>query len=628
MKALSIKFKLVLLATLAGLGMMLMALLQYSAQIQQNELNSIRVLVAELNSDMLTLRRHEKDFLARNDLKYKDKFSAGVEQMRANMNSLDAALVDKFSDSSQVAELRDIIASYEEKFFTLVALQQKIGLNHKDGLYGALRQAVHTSEELISAQRDERLAKDMLLLRRREKDFMLRNDPKYVEKFNQDLVVFYADLDASLHSVETRQAIRSSMDDYRRDFLRLVDGTKEKGLSSEDGIRGEMRTTIHQSEEILAEIATTLGARIEDSIHAQNTRSTVAVLIMVLVIMSAVGFIALSITRPLKKLESIMQRASHDHDLTIRAEISGRDEIASMAAAYNAMISEFGQLMQSVLSSSVQLGAAAEQLSTINQSAQEGMSRQSRETEQVAAAMNEMTATVREVASNAQHAADASNTADKETRAGKSVVAENMNSIRSLSNEVQSTAQTVQELCSESENIGTVLSVIRGIAEQTNLLALNAAIEAARAGEQGRGFAVVADEVRSLAQRSQQSTQEIQEIIERLQHSAAHAVAAMEQGQEKAEASVSKAESVGASLDNITRAVSAISEMNIQIASAAEEQTAVSEEINRNIVNINGIATETAINTGQTTETSESLARLARELHKLVGRFKLSGSAT
>jgi methyl-accepting chemotaxis protein len=289
------------------------------------------------------------------------------------------------------------------------------------------------------------------------------------------------------------------------------------------------------------------------------------------------------------------------------------------------MISEFGQLMQSVLSSSVQLGAAAEELGTINQSAQEGMSRQSRETEQVAAAMNEMTATVREVASNAHHAADASNTADKETRAGKSVVAENMNSIRSLSNEVQSTALTVQELCSESENIGTVLSVIRGIAEQTNLLALNAAIEAARAGEQGRGFAVVADEVRSLAQRSQQSTQEIQEIIERLQQSAAHAVAAMEQGQEKAEASVSKAESVGASLDNITRAVSAISEMNIQIASAAEEQTAVSEEINRNIVNINGIATETAINTGQTTETSESLARLAHELHNLVGRFKLSG---
>jgi methyl-accepting chemotaxis protein len=233
-----------------------------------------------------------------------------------------------------------------------------------------------------------------------------------------------------------------------------------------------------------------------------------------------------------------------------------------------------------------------------------------------------MAATSQEVARNTAAAANAARQADSETQAGREVVNQAIDAIDHLAQEVVSAADVIHRLEAESGKIGTVLDVIRGIAEQTNLLALNAAIEAARAGEQGRGFAVVADEVRTLATRTQESTQEIQKMIERLQTGAKSAVQVMEQGRSKAQVSVQQAARAGTSLDTIATAVSAISDMNAQIASAAEEQGAVAEEINRNITNISQIANQTASGAEQTATASAELAKLAARLQTHVGRFK------
>ena len=245
------------------------------------------------------------------------------------------------------------------------------------------------------------------------------------------------------------------------------------------------------------------------------------------------------------------------------------------------------------------------------------------ETEQVATAMNEMSATVAEVTQNATSAADATNTADVEAKTSNEVVQSSMQAIEQLSSEIQNAATVIKDVESDSEKIGSVLDVIKGIAEQTNLLALNAAIEAARAGEQGRGFAVVADEVRSLASRTQQSTTEIEEMIVRLQTGSRTAVEVMEKSQEQANISVDQSKEASHSLHVITKSVGIINEMNTQIATASEQQSATTEEINSNINNISHLAEDNATGANQTNLAANQVAELAEQLTQLVKQFKI-----
>jgi methyl-accepting chemotaxis protein len=250
--------------------------------------------------------------------------------------------------------------------------------------------------------------------------------------------------------------------------------------------------------------------------------------------------------------------------------------------------------------------------------------RQRSETDQVATAINQMTATVQEVASNATNAAASANSADNNAKVGKEVVAATSDAISRLADEVENATNVIKGVEQDSASIGSVLDVIKGIAEQTNLLALNAAIEAARAGEQGRGFAVVADEVRSLASRTQESTQEIEEMIAKLQTGSKNAVGVMEQSREQAQAGVEQAREAAEALESITGAVATINDLNTQIASAAEEQSAVSEEINRSVVSISQISEETATGAEQTTSSANDLSKLAGDLQGLVSQFRVS----
>ena len=328
--------------------------------------------------------------------------------------------------------------------------------------------------------------------------------------------------------------------------------------------------------------------------------------------------------RPLKQLHDRLQNiASADADLSQRVEIRSKDEIGEIAGAFNHIMENFRVMVSSVVGATRELRASTEHLRTLSERSAGGVQRQRSEVEQVATAMNEMAATVQEVARNAQGAADAADSARGEAEAGKQVVAATMTAIDALAADVGRAAQVIQALDSRSSEIGGILDVIRGVAEQTNLLALNAAIEAARAGEQGRGFAVVADEVRTLASRTQRSTHEIQQMIEKLQSGAAEAVSVMEAGTRRARESVEQASRAQMSLEGITYAVTTINDMNAQIASAAEEQLAVAEEINRNITNISHVSEESADGARETSSSSEQLARLSDELYQLVARFKV-----
>lgn len=336
------------------------------------------------------------------------------------------------------------------------------------------------------------------------------------------------------------------------------------------------------------------------------------------------GWLSAQMVRPLRlAVQSMEDIAGGEGDLTRRLPVEGRDEMSRLAAAFNTFIARVQDTVRHVMDSSGKVSGSAAGVLDVTLATGDGVQRQRSEIESVATAMNEMTATVQEVARNAAHAAVAATEANGEAQSGRRVVEESIQSIRTLAADIVATAESIDRLSADSDAIGSVMDVIRGIAEQTNLLALNAAIEAARAGEHGRGFAVVADEVRTLAQRTQQSTREIQTMIERLQSGARDAVAAMERGRERTETTVRQAAGAGESLAAITRSVASISDMNTQIATAAEEQSAVAEEINRNIATINSVADETAAGAAQTASASEALAALATDLQAAVARFKV-----
>ncbi len=318
-----------------------------------------------------------------------------------------------------------------------------------------------------------------------------------------------------------------------------------------------------------------------------------------------------------------MEAMTETEDLSRSVAIHAQDEVGAMGHAFNRMIGKFRHSLEAVAGVTRTLGEVSERVSNVAEKTHSAVMEQRQETDMVASAMNEMSATVQEVARHATQTASASSGADDESRLGVRVATEALDGIEILIHDIENAAQVIKQVEADSVSIGMVLGVINGIAEQTNLLALNAAIEAARAGEQGRGFAVVADEVRTLASRTQKSTEEIQATIEQLQNGVRNAVKAMEGAQIKAHAGSDSVAKVAQSLNVIAGEVGTINDMNTQIATAAEEQSAVAEEINRNITTISVIADTTSTDAQQTSQISEELVRLAAELNRLVSQFKL-----
>jgi methyl-accepting chemotaxis protein len=334
-------------------------------------------------------------------------------------------------------------------------------------------------------------------------------------------------------------------------------------------------------------------------------------------------FIVRGIMQPINATNTVLKDITEQGDLTKRVAITSGDEIGEMGEYFNAFVSKLQGIIKEVVESATQLSVAAEQMSKVAADTNEGLNRQNSETVQVATAMTEMAATVDEIARNSQSGSDAASSSDKEAKSGNQAVSITIKTISELAEDVENSAMILENLKGDSENISAVLDVIKNIADQTNLLALNAAIEAARAGEQGRGFAVVADEVRTLAQRTQDSTSEIENLISALQKGAESAVNAMQQNRTKAAETVEQAAKAGEFLESITQGVSTILDMNSQIAVSSEEQAAVAQDINRSIVSIQSISDETSVGATQTSESSKEVTILGNRLRNLVEQFRV-----
>ncbi|RRW54210.1 methyl-accepting chemotaxis protein [Stutzerimonas stutzeri] len=360
-----------------------------------------------------------------------------------------------------------------------------------------------------------------------------------------------------------------------------------------------------------------------------ESRSSLTTMLIIGVLIAVAGLLAIwlisrRITRPLRDMVVMLDNIGQgEGDLTQRLHIDSRNELGQIATGFNTFLTRLQGMISGVVGSVQKVSDASEHTADIAIRTDKGVQTQLAEIELVATAVHEMTATAQDVARNATQAAEAASHADRAANQGRHIVQDTGATITELAGEIGRAVDVVQTLARDSENIDAILVTIRSIAEQTNLLALNAAIEAARAGEQGRGFAVVADEVRNLAQKTQQATGEIQQMIQQLQNGTRDVVQVMEQSQSRTQRSVEQADAAAEALQAITQAVSLINDMNNQIASAAEEQSAVAEDINRNVTNIGQVAQDVAGGAEEASQASAGLTRLAEQQRRLINQFKV-----
>ncbi|HDS1816990.1 methyl-accepting chemotaxis protein [Pseudomonas putida] len=591
--------------------------------------------ISQLNKDLTDLRIARLQYMIANG---DDAAAANTLAKLEAFSNQQARLVDTFKSPDNVKllhELGQTISQYKVSLGTMRA-----GYNATQTAREAMTASAAKADQAMDAISQEvmarpetdsaRLAQYQLISKARQQLLQVRIDVRgYIadnSAVNEQAAL--RQLEAALAEVDTLKRQLPAADARLQQFEQSVQAYRDAVRQFRDALanitsaRAEMTVQgadIVKTSDALYKIQ--LERRDIESAQARSLQAIATLLALLVGVLAAV-LITRQITRPLQETLQAVERIAGG-DLTHDLRVTRRDELGVLQQGIARMGTTLRELISGIRDGVTQIASAAEELSAVTEQTSAGANSQKVETDQVATAMHEMAATVQEVARNAEQASHAATGADDEARAGDRVVAEAIGQIERLAEEVHRSTEAMNLLQQESQKIGSVMDVIKSVAEQTNLLALNAAIEAARAGEAGRGFAVVADEVRGLAQRTQKSTEEIEELIASLQHGTQQVATAMQGSRTLTDSSVELARKAGASLGSITGTVSNIQSMNQQIAAAAEEQSAVAEEISRSILNVRDVSEQTAAASDETAASSVELARLGGQLQMMVSQFRV-----
>jgi len=596
-------------------------------------------LSSQLLSNMLMVRMNVKDYLITHSNKDIEQYNHYLVEMEALLNEAKRE-INKAERAQLVKRISDEISRYKttfEKVVNLVNARNSVvterldpnGLKMREAMTAIILSAYQDDDVSASykaSQVQEKLLLGRLYVAKYLKSNSIKDFTFALKNMKNELNILSSALDKSLQSTKRRLLFNEFIDAHiaylaAMEQLHLL-------ISQRNNL---IHNTLDKVGPVVAQHATEiklsvmseqdkLGPKLQSS---NNTTVTLVLTITLAALLLGIifsYFISRSITRPINRVVVIANQLAKG-DLTITVEQGAKDEIGQLFTALGNTVTNLRAIVGQISGASQEVASSAQQLSVVTEQSSLGAQEQKSETEQVATAMVEMTATVSDVANNAIQAADAATYADTETNSGQNIVQKTVNSINQLSEIVEETSEKLLELANDSMSIGAILEVINGIADQTNLLALNAAIEAARAGEQGRGFSVVADEVRSLAQKTQESTLQIKSLSEKLQLGSKSAVVSMLRGKEQAQQSVLTVTKAQSALDTISASITHISDMNSQIATATEQQSAVTQDVSKNLDNVQRISTEGESATLQISQASTELATLSNKLQTMVMHF-------
>jgi methyl-accepting chemotaxis protein len=638
-KKLGVGFVLVLLLTalVAAIGV-------WSLQTISQRFDGLKQM-SSLNSGLLKVRLLEQEYALHGSPKTADALHAGVDGLVDLANQLKAA------SAANVPVMNDVeqsLGAYRKAFDEFVSLSQAKDLalemaswsvssvaNNLDVLQAGLaddgaytlkdsegKDGAQFIEQASQVSQVSRLMLQAMNEARVRLDQSRKGDDSAQGKIEQ----------ASQALTQAEQLKTTVKDEGYQTVLNEVTGhiaSFNDKLAEYTGLLEQEKTVYQQLHQRAAQVVERVDQAYvaeDQSMQAELKKNSLLILgssaLALLVGLIAAWVITRLIVAPLRSVIRVAQQIAAG-DLSAKVEVNRRDEIGQLMQAMQQMGEGLSQIVSGLQAGIEQLATSAQSLSAVTEQTNLEVSSQKEETEQVATAMNQMTATVHDVARNAEEAAQAAQTADGKVESGQQVVRQSMVRIEQLADSATSASSSIESLSAEIHNIGTVLGVIKSVAEQTNLLALNAAIEAARAGEQGRGFAVVADEVRALAKRTQQSTEEIERLVSALRSAAQASVQQIQSSGELVKLAVSDALQTESALGSIAAAVSLIQQMNQQIAAAAEEQSSVAEEINRSVTSIRASADQSSLAMQGNAASSIELAQLGVELKGMVGHFRL-----
>jgi len=618
----TIKHRLFLLsAVITTTALLILALQQYTTQRSDLLRHGITTLM-DVEADMQALLAAEQSYLLTHSQKSRDYFFHEQQSITEELHELNEIMTLLGLDSSPLDNIHQDLDSITARFSELEKLVQTIGLDEDKGLRGSLRTAAHQVEIVFRATGNYHLLTHLLMMRRHEKDFLLRLDNKYTERYDHAHGVLLSALAQAELSSSHRNETTLNLNIYADSFHRLVDSKHRLGLSENDGLRADLDNSINQALQSQGMLVQTTLNAIKQARTTQNKILFTGTLILIITLISMTLLMARSISRSLTRITAAME---HVADGTVALSISlpeeGRDETAQIARAFNRFTGKLDQTVQQVLMVATNLSQSSLRAQEITHATSSSIEEQVEAITQLSSTVGQMADSSQQVNEAVYSASETAQDVRREAVEGRAVVSGAVDGMQEMRNEIEQLEQSISALTGHHQNVGQVLDMIVTIAEQTNLLALNAAIEAARAGEQGRGFAVVADEVRALSKRTTDATDEVRKLMDTIRAGNQEAVELMTRSAKASARNLERTQAAGGTFALIATAVEGISDSNVQVAAQAEQQSELAATVRDNIHKIDESVRDLSELARKNISDNGDLSQFSVQLESLVAGF-------